>query len=291
MMRWVPVLAAIAVTAACNTQTDEGASPAPAGPAEDVSAGESPMPEPAESAAPVEPEIEAEAEAEAEIGGARSITEETDDFLFEYAYPEAAGRIPELAALLDSRLDERREDLATGAADARRRTRGEGFPYNKHSYMAEWKVVADLPDWLSLSNTFHTYTGGAHGMYGVTSLVWDKEREEALEGIDLFASPRALDEALGERFCEALNREREKRREAPVDPESDDIFTNCPEVEDLTVLLGSSSRRAFDRLTLYAGPYVAGPYAEGAYEVDLRVDVAVLDAVRPEYRESFAGRN
>ena len=48
---------------------------------------------------------------------------------------------------------------------------------------------------------------------------------------------------------------------------------------------------SFDRLTVYAGPYVAGPYAEGAYEIDLAVDSAILAAVKPEYREAFSARN
>jgi hypothetical protein len=57
------------------------------------------------------------------------------------------------------------------------------------------------------------------------------------------------------------------------------------------VLVGSSNRRTFNRLTLYAGPYVAGPYAEGAYEIDINIDRAILAAVKPEYREAFSARN
>src|SRR5690554_6422289 len=77
--------------------------------------------------------------------GARSVAEETDDFLFEYSYPAEAGLIPELATLLDLWLAQRREELAKDSADARREARSNGFPYNKHSYSAEWKVVAELP--------------------------------------------------------------------------------------------------------------------------------------------------
>ena len=50
----------------------------------------------------------------------RSVSEETDDFLFEYAYPSQAGRIPALAALLDARMAKNRDDLATEAVQARR---------------------------------------------------------------------------------------------------------------------------------------------------------------------------
>ena len=223
--------------------------------------------------------------------GARAVAEETDDFLFEYSYPAEAGRIPELATLLDVTLERRREGLAHEASEARREMRAAGFPYNKHSYTAEWKVVAELPRWLSLTADIATYTGGAHGNYTVDSLVWDDEREEALDGVDLFASPAALEEALGERFCEALDRQRAERRGEPAAEGSDDVFDQCPGIDDLEVIVGSSNGRTFDRLTLYAGPYVAGPYVEGAYEVDLPIDRAVLEAVKPEYREAFSARN
>ena len=77
----------------------------------------------------------------------------------------------------------------------------------------------------------------------------------------------------------------------PVAEDSDAMFDQCPKIGELEVLVGSSNGRTFNRLTLYAGPYVAGPYAEGAYEVHLPVDAGVLAAVKPEYREAFGARN
>ena len=37
-----------------------------------------------------------------------------------------------------------------------------GYPFRPHSFSGEWKVVADVPGWLSLSGTVSTYAGGAH---------------------------------------------------------------------------------------------------------------------------------
>jgi len=247
-----------------------------------------PDPEPTATATPTPT---ASATASATSNGARSVSEETDDFLFEYSYPADAGRIPELATLLDVQLAESREDLAKEAIEARREAREDGFPYNKHSYSSEWKVVADTPGFLSLSNDISTFGGGAHGNYTVESLVWDKKKEQAFDAKKLFASPAALHDALSDRFCEALNREREKRREEPIAENSEDQFDQCPGIDELEVLVGSSNRRTFNRLTLYAGPYVAGPYAEGAYEIDINIDRAILAAVKPEYREAFSARN
>jgi len=224
-------------------------------------------------------------------GGARAVTEETDDYMFTFSYPAKAGAIAPLGDLLDRELEERRTELATSSAQARREARADGFPYNKHSYEADWKVVADIPDWLSLSNEFSSYSGGAHGIYGVSSLVWDKQEAEAMEAIELFTSPQALEDALGDRFCDGLNKQREERRGDPVDPAADDIFNKCPDIDELIVLVGSGSGRRFDRLTLYAGPYVAGAYAEGDFRVNLPVDRAVLDSVKPRYRDSFTTRS
>jgi hypothetical protein len=232
-----------------------------------------------------------EAKSKSHGNGARAVSEETDDFLFEYAYPAEAGRIPELAELLDARLDKQRAELATESQEARESAREEGFPYNKHSYTAEWKRIADLPKWLSLSVDIATYTGGAHGNYTVESLVWDKEAKRAMKAIDLFSSPAALEQAYGDRYCDGLDRERGKRRGTPVPEGSDEMFDKCPGIGELEVLVGSSNGRTFNRLTLYAGPYVAGPYVEGAYEVNLSVNKAILDAVKPEYRDAFSARN
>ena len=151
--------------------------------------------------------------------------------------------------------------------------------------------MADLPGWLSLSQDIATYSGGAHGNYTRRSLVWDKEADAAMEAIALFASPKALENALGERFCAELDRERARRRDTGDAQGSNNQFDECPPFDEIEVFVGSSNRRTFNRLTLYAGPYVAGPYVEGAYEVDLNIDSAVLEAVKPEYRTAFTARN
>ncbi|WP_347303144.1 DUF4163 domain-containing protein [Croceibacterium sp. TMG7-5b_MA50] len=282
-MRLVLLLACAAALAGCTGSADgqeegQAAAPAPAASASGIVA--SPSPQPTETGL-----------AARDAAGARSVSEETDDYLFTYSYPTKAGAIPALGDWLDGELEERRSELAREAAQARREARADGFPYNKHSYQAEWKVVADIPGWLSMSNEFSTYSGGAHGIYGVNSLLWDKSANEAMDAIQLFASAKALEDALGDRFCDGLDKAREARRGTPVDRDADDPFNDCPGIDELTVLVGSGGGRRFDRLTLYAGPYVAGPYAEGDFRVNLPVDQAVMDAVKPRYRDSFAARN
>ncbi|RYY33636.1 MAG: hypothetical protein EOP59_17370 [Sphingomonadales bacterium] len=130
-------------------------------------------------------------------------------------------------------------------------------------------------------------------MYGLQSLVWDKAAKKSFDGVALFQSPEALETAIGPRLCAALNKEREKRRGEPVGPAGgpDDIgFDSCQHIKDATVLVGSSTGKAFDRIGVWFGPYVAGSYAEGAYELTFPVDAAVLKAVKPEYAGAFAAK-
>ena len=269
MLRTIPVmLAAAGMLAACDPQGDVPPAP-PSTPAPAPSASAS------ASATPV-------------ANGARSVSEETDDYFFEYSYPAEAGNIPELSALLDRRLENTRTDLAEQAARARSDARDNGFPYNRYSNNVEWKVVADLPRYLSLSANLGSYSGGAHGNYGFNSMIWDKEAGRALDPKALFIRGNALDEALGDRLCEALNAERAKRRGDQPVGEPDDWMNQCVEIKDTTVLLGSGNGQTFDRVGILIGPYVAGPYAEGSYELDFPVDAALLGAVKSEYREAFS---
>lgn len=231
------------------------------------------------------------AASDAPVSGARAVVEQTDDFLFEYSYPAEAGNIPELANLLDRRLDRLRNRLAAQSAEARSDARDNGFPYNKYSSGVEWETVAQTPQFLSLSATLTSYTGGAHGNYGFDAMLWDKERAIALEPDAFFTSSQALEEALGDKLCEALNRERAVRRGAPVEEGSDDIFDACVPLSDTTILFGSRSGRAFDRIGVQIGPYVAGSYAEGSFEFTFDVDQAVLAAISDKYRSAFAARN
>ena len=232
----------------------------------------------------------ATAPADSEPGGARDVTEQTDLFLFEYSYPKAAGDVVALAAWLDERLEKDRRELASSAARAQREARESGFPFNKYSTETRWEVIADLPDWISLSADLSVYTGGAHGNYGFDSVVWDKKNEIALEPIAFFTSLDKLDDVLNGPLCEKLNAERAKRRGMVIEEGTDDPFSACVKVDETNLLLGSRGGKAFDRIGVQIAPYIAGPFAEGSYEFSFDVTPELLETVRPEYREAFSAR-
>jgi hypothetical protein len=218
----------------------------------------------------------------------RSVKVSTPLYEFAYSYPAAAGAIPALKAYLDHDLDKTRADLVKEATQDRDQARKNHFPYLAHSSQTDWKVVTNIPGWLSLSAQSYVFSGGAHGNTAYDALLWDKSTGERRGALDLFTSVSAFKAAVGAPFCAALDRERAKRREGDGFAK-DDPFSQCIDpAKDTTVILGSARGGRFTRVGFLIAPYAAGPYVEGTYEVTLVLTPAMLQAVRPEYRSYFA---
>ncbi len=247
-------------------------------------------PQPSATASPT-PATTASATATATPTGANEVKETNDLYSFTYSWPAAAGNIPALAQRLEVQLEKSKRDLIANANKGKEESEGNGFPYNPHYFSEKWKVVANLPNWLSLSGDFSTYTGGAHGMYGLESLVWDKKVGRGFPAIEMFTSPKALSDALGDKLCKALDAERAKKRKGQPKSAAIPEFAKCVGVDQATVLVGSSNGRTFNRIGVWFGPYVAGPYAEGAYELNFGIDKAIIDTVKPAYRDAFSRRH
>lgn len=241
-------------------------------------------------AAPADAASEASASSDVDAPPAQAVNvkETNGDYEFSYAYPAKAAAIPGLKAELDRRLAAARSETAKQAREDKASAAKDGYPFHAHYYSAEWQVVTDLPGWLSLSASIATFTGGAHGMTVPDALVWDKQAAALREPLDLFVSKDALRNALQPAFCNALDKERAKRRGGPITRGGDEMFTDCIDPAAQTVILGSSNGRTFDRIGFLIAPYEAGPYAEGSYEVTLPVNGKMMATVRPPYRSSFA---
>ncbi|MFC4294583.1 DUF4163 domain-containing protein [Novosphingobium tardum] len=241
------------------------------------------------------PQVSASASASATAtatanGGASKIEQEDDVLEFSYAHPAEVGAIPALRARLEGERDAAQRKAHAAAAADRNSARKEGFPFHKHSLNLTWKVVTSTARFLSLSEELYFFTGGAHGNLGFKGLIWDKQAGREVPVLDMFTSKAALKSAVLKPFCAGL--EAARRAKGIVrPPEGDSVFPNCVDpVSQATVILGSSNRRAFDRIGFLMDPYVAGSFAEGSYEVTLPVTSAVLAAVRPAYRDAFALR-
>ncbi len=216
-----------------------------------------------------------------------SNVEQSNDLIeFAYAYPRDAAAIPDLAAWLDSDRATKRDALIAAARRDQAAAEKAGFPYRPHSHGQRWQRVTSTPRFLSLSAEIQTYAGGAHGMAGFDTLLWDRNRARRLKPLDLFTSGEAFDAAIRAPFCAGIKRAKAAkgilREEAPDSP-----FGKCPPASAQTIWLGSSDGRYLDRMTIAIAPYEIGPFAEGSYKINVPVTSALVDALKPEYARDF----
>lgn len=210
--------------------------------------------------------------------------QESGLYKFGYSFPATA---PALAAILKREAESAETRLKADAAQFRDEAKVQGFPYHAYEILHQWKQVASIPRFQSLSAQIYAYTGGAHGNTGFDALVWDREASAELKPIDMFTSVAALNAVIQQPFCRLLDQERVNRRGQPIGDPSDS-FNDCIDPLEQTLILGSSNGKTFDRLGILIGPYAAGSYAEGDYDITLPVTSAVLETVKPAYRSAFS---
>ncbi|QNP42931.1 DUF4163 domain-containing protein [Sphingomonas daechungensis] len=217
------------------------------------------------------------------------VEEETSLYSFAYSWPAEASAVPELVARFTKDKDETKAELIAGAKEDRDGRLKDGYDYHAHETQKHYETEGQSERLLSLESNVYAFTGGAHGSSGSGSLLWDRELKREISIQDLLQPGQSWTGAIRQPFCILLNREREKRREEPVKP--DDLFGNCPEWKELTVLVTDTDKNGrFDHITVIADQYVAGPYAEGDYEITLPITATMIDRLKPEYRSSFEPR-
>lgn len=210
-----------------------------------------------------------------------------DDLLeFDYSWSREAARIPELDRRFRADARRSKEEATASAKEDREARRGIGVDWNGHFFSRSWTTAGQSARLLSLEAETGAYTGGAHGNSGTTTLLWDRVLRREVTIDSLLRRPGRWNGAVRQPACVLLDRERTKRRDAPVD--RSEMFGECPKLEELTLTLeDKDGNRLFDHIRVTADPYVAGPYAEGEYVVSLPLTAAMLDRVKPDYRRSF----
>jgi len=223
-------------------------------------------------------------------GNGSAISDEVGETEFSYRWPQVAANIPDLDSWLRGNGERLRRETMASASEDEAQAKKAGYPFRGHSYEEAWGVAADLPALLVMQSEGYVFTGGAHGMPIVTTLLWDKAAKKRLATSALLDTP-ALITAIKDRFCKALDAERAKRRGAPVDaadPNQLAEFVRCVDLAQRTILPVSTKGKALDAIRVVIMPYDAGPYSEGIYQIDLPVDAAVLATVKPAWRGSFS---
>lgn len=205
---------------------------------------------------------------------------------FHFGWSAEAAAVPQLVDRFRAEMDKAKAELIAGAEEDKAFRAKEGFDFNGFMSTTDYKTAGQSARLLSLSVEAGSYTGGAHGNYGVGSLLWDRADAREIKASDLFAGAANMDRLLTQRWCDALNKAREEKRGEPVG--GGGMFDDCPPLGDIAIIPGDKDGNGrFDRLMLVASPYVAGPWVEGAYEIELAVTPDLLAALKGDFRTGF----
>lgn len=205
---------------------------------------------------------------------------------FAYSWPREAAAIPQLDRRFRADAAKQRAEALSGARAERAARRELKADFNGNQFSREWRTSGQSRRLLSLVADSGEYTGGAHPNGGTNALLWDRVSSREIKLSDLTRSPADWTGAIRQPFCVLLDRERVKRRQAPV--KKDDMFGNCPKLSELTLSPADHDRDGrFDHIDITADSYVAGPYVEGTYEIELPITATMLARLKPDFRAQF----
>lgn len=223
----------------------------------------------------------------AEAAAKPFVAEEKNELIdFHFGWSAEATAVPQLVERFRADLDKAKAELIAGANTDKAYRDKEGYDFHPHSSSTDYKTAGETARLLSLAAEIASYTGGAHGNYGTSALLWDRSAAKEIKAADLFAATGNMDRRLTQPWCDALNKAREEKRGEPVS--GDGMFDECPALGDISIIpTDKDGNGKFERLQLVADPYVAGPYAEGSYEIELPVNGDLVAAIRSDYQPSF----
>lgn len=215
-----------------------------------------------------------------------SVDTKTDLIEFDFSYPAEAAAIPELVKRFAAEMGKEKNELVAGAEEDKAMREKLGTDFNPFSASTAYETSGQSDRLLSLRVDSGGYTGGAHGYASTGALLWDRQARREIKFADLFAEASNRDRVLTQRWCDSLNRAREEKRGEAVG--GGGMFDDCPTLDDVSIIpVDSDKDGKFDRLLVVASPYVAGPWVEGAYDIELAVNADLLAAIKAEYRPSF----
>lgn len=202
--------------------------------------------------------------------------------------PDAIKAQPELHPALYAEEVRRLRQFVEGAQGELTEAGAEsGLP--KYAKDISFSTALQTPKLLSLKRVDYDYSGGAHPNTLSTGLLWDKTLKRRIGLADLLGKSTDLT-VVDQAICSALNAA--KRARAPDSPGvtlgGKDF--SCPRAQDTAfVLTPSDTSGKAGGLTFLIGPYQAGPYAEGAYEIAIPATV-FRSLLTQAYASEFGGQ-
>lgn len=216
-----------------------------------------------------------------------AVDEENGLIQFHYGWSAEAAAVPQLVERFTKDMEKVKAELIAGAKEDKAMREKEGFEFHGFMSSTDYETAGQSDRLLSLRIDAGSYTGGAHDSAGTNALLWDRVSQREMKVSDLFAEPANMDRLLTQRWCDALNKAREEKRGEPIGGSG--MFDECPRLDEIAIIPSDKDKNGrFDTLLLVASPYVAGPWVEGTYEIELTVTPELLAALKGEYRASFA---
>ncbi|MPT47257.1 MAG: DUF3298/DUF4163 domain-containing protein [Sphingobium sp.] len=208
---------------------------------------------------------------------------------FDYEWPGEAVGIAPLNGWLKGHAEDQYKQAYAAAKEGEKLAKEGDYPFRQYSYAQSWTVVANSSAVLVLGGAGYSYTGGAHGMPFTASLIWDRKAEKRVAIKDVLDMEK-FSAAATTAFCKELDAQRAKKRgedAARMAKESLAEFSQCPDITEQEIIPVSDGGKVLDSIHIIIGPYVAGPYAEGNYEIALPLSKAMLGSVKPAYKGWF----
>lgn len=204
---------------------------------------------------------------------------------FSYEWSAEAAAVPALDRRFRTDADKALREAQGNALEDQAFARRQKRDFNPHFFSRSWSTLGQSRRLLSLEGATGTFTGGAHPNSGAGSLLWDRVLKREVTLASLFLRPGSFSSLTRSTYCRKLDTERRKRRQGE---KLGGDFDECPPFRDLAIMPADADRDGrFERIRLVASPYVAGPYAEGEYEIDVPVTRQLMAAMKPVYRGSF----
>lgn len=206
------------------------------------------------------------------------VKRETPELDFLWRAPPELAEAPALLRTLRTQALASAEEMQANAAEDMK-LRPADAPKISHFFVQEWTVAADTPALLNIRADISMYTGGAHPNHGFAVKYWDKTERREIRFSDLFTDWIAAEKLLTPDYCTALDAERVSRRGAI----ENGMFDDCPPIGDQPVALVSWPGQDISGFRVLLAPYVAGPYAEGDFEIEVPMTDALRALVKPQY--------
>lgn len=227
------------------------------------------------------------------VANAKPVTLDSASPLLEWhvAWPAEVSAFPTLERLIRRPAEKARTDFAKQAAEDKVDREKQGFPWTgAYQYSVDVNVAGDTPRLLSLARDWSEFTGGAHPNHGTEGILWDRQAWRRVNAHELFGGGETAFAALvAPAYCAALDKQRAEKRGAEMEiSDADNPFNQCPKPSELAIIPQGPKGGAFNTLLFHADPYVAGPYSESDYDIELPVTAAMIAAMKPEYRASFS---